>query len=268
MAKYADYVKQQETIESELQGTRPKRNIPESVAKRFDGKSLEDVLESYAELQVMNSRQGEDLGKLRKTVDQLLELQSQVVQPSPQDTAEPVKGITTDDLYSDPDQAVRKVVKDESKETAERLARLEQALTTREIELNKQALENKYQGWQSEIATAEFQNWVTASPARQRLFNAANQYDFASANDLLELWYEKRGSRQQVQQDVERERQFRDATLESSSPAGVDVVDTFSRSDLMEKRIAAKAGNRQAERWLQAHNAAITAAYREGRLTD
>jgi hypothetical protein len=271
MAKYADYVKNQDNIDSELkdaQNQQNKRNIPDSVVKRFDGKSLEDVLESYSELQSLNSRQGEDLGKLRKTVDQLLELQSQPVQHSPQVTDDPDVGITSDDLYSDPDTAIGKVVEKKSKATAERLERLEQALTQREIAVNKQGLETKYNGWEQEIATPEFQNWVQGSSARARLFNAANQYDFAAANDLLELWYDKKGSRQQVQDTAERERQFRDATLESSSPSGVDVVDTYSRSDLMEKRIAAKSGNRQAERWLQAHGNAITTAYREGRLTD
>lgn len=265
--KYADYVKP--TVEQELQDTRQStRNIPESVARRFDGKSLDDVLESYSELQVLNSRQGEDLGKLRKTVDQLLELQSQTVQPQAPAQDTPVKGITSDDLYTDPDKAVRSVVKDASKETAERLERIEKALTQREISVNMQGLEVKYKGWEQEIATPEFQNWVQASPARTRLYTSANQYDFASANDLLELWYEKKSSRQTVQNDVERERQFRDATLESSSPAGVDVVETYSRADLLEKRIAAKSGNRQAERWLRERGDSITAAYREGRLTD
>lgn len=272
MAKYADYVKTQNQVDKELEDAQSKpktRNIPDSVARRFDGKSLDDVLESYAELQVMSSRQGEDLGKLRKTVDQLLELQSHTIaQPSPQDTAKPVKGITSDELYTDPDTSIRRVVKDESKETAERLERLEAALTQREVALNKQGLESKYEGWEQEIATPEFQNWVQSSPAKLRLYAAANQYDFASANDLLELWYEKKGSRQQVQNDVERERQFRDATLETSSPTTLDVAETYSRSDLMEKRIAAKSGNRQAERWLREHGNSITLAYAEGRLTD
>jgi hypothetical protein len=272
MAKYADYVGKQETVEQELQSTQVQtrqRNIPESVTRRFDGKSLEDVLESYAELERLGSRQGEDLGKLRKTVDQLLELQSQYVQPQTQTQTQVVEtGITTDDLYADPNAAVSRVVKKESKETADRLARVEQELSRREVELGMQTLEGKYAGWRNEISTPEFLNWVAASPARSRLAASANSYDFAAANDLLELWYDKKGSISQVNDTAQREQQFRDATLESSSPGQLNVADGYSRADLQEKRIAAKLGNRQAQRYLEAHAAAINQAYAEGRITN
>jgi hypothetical protein len=99
---------------------------------------------------------------------------------------------------------------------------------------------------------------------------AANNYDFDAASDLLELWADKSGQTQQVQQQVQRERNFRAATLETSSPAHQDVTDvtTFSRHDIIEKRIAAKHGDRAADRWLSANNANITQAYAEGRVTD
>jgi hypothetical protein len=270
MAKYADYVGKQETVETELKTVQKSRNIPESVSKRFDGKSLEDVLESYAELEQLKSRQGEDLGKLRKTVDQLLELQSQYVPPQQTQVQTQVEdaGITTDDLYSDPTQAVARVVKRESKETADRLARVEQDLARREVELGIAALEGKYAGWKQEIATPEFLNWIAKSPARTRLANQAHAYDFAAANDLLELWYDIKGSRNANVDTQQREQQFRDATLESSSPGQLDIADGYSRSDLQEKRIAAKMGNRQAQRYLEAHASAINQAYAEGRITN
>ena len=68
--------------------------------------------------------------------------------------------------------------------------------------------------------------------------------------------------------EQERERQLRDAMLESSSPAQAEMVDTYSRSELMEKRIAAKQGSLQAERWLQAHAESIARAYEEDRIVD
>lgn len=273
MAKYADYVaKQQDNIDKELNEAQTQtrtRNIPESVTRRFAGKTLDDVLESYAELQVLASRQGEDVGKLKKTVEELLELQSQVVaQPSSQVTAEPDKGVTTDDLYNNPEEAIGKVVQKTSKETSDRLARLEKQLAAREVEVRKQQLAGKFDGWENEIKNPDFLDWVRSSPARTRLAQAANQYDFDAASDLLELWYDRKSSKQQFTNEAVREQQYRDATLESSSPVGVDVVETYSRSDLLEKRIAAKMGNRQAERWLTAHADSINAAYREGRITN
>lgn len=266
MAKFADYVeKQQDQLEIDA-GV--KLDIPESVVKRFDGKSREEIMKSFAELEQFSSRQGNDLGALRKTVDQLLELQSQQTEAPVQEEEDLPNGITTDDLYDDPDRAVTGVVKRESKKTLSKVEKLEEQLQTLSIEKEMNKLNSKFDGWQDEINTPEFVNWVTASGYRQRQFVAANQYDWDAANDLLEAWYERKNGLRQSQQRQNREKEFQAATLESSSPPGADIVETYSRTELLEKRIAAKAGNREAQRWLAQHGPSITAAYSEGRITD
>lgn len=269
--KYADYAKgtNGDDISAEIADKEKAREgIPESVLKRFDGKSLEDVLRSYAELQELNSKQGNDLGEMRKTVDQLLALQSQVKEPEKAPELEQAPEITVDDIYVDPGKAVEKVVDYKSKQTAERIKKLEEKLQHAELEKAVNALTAKYKNWQSDIKTDEFQSWVKSSPYRIRQFQAADQYDFDAANDLLDAWYERQSEAAKLKKNIERESQFRDATLESSSPESVEGVKTYSRSELLEKRVAAKSGDRTAQRWLQMNNAEITKAYAEGRITD
>lgn len=272
MAKYADYVKRlEENIEQDVQqlDKTKTRDVSESVVKRFDGKSIEDVLVAYDNLEKMNGRQGEDLGKLRKTVDQLLELQSQIGQSGTQThEAEAVTEITADELYDKPDEAVSKVVRRESKETSDRIKALEEQLVTKDIESKMGHLRTKYTGWEEDIKTTEFLAWVGKSAYRTRLAQDANRYDFGAADALLEAWNEHKGSSEKDNQRQEREQQFRDATLETGAPAGSDPVETVSRSEYIEKKIAAKSGNRDAQRWLQSHGSEITRAYSEGRLSN
>lgn len=273
MAKYADYVAklnqpEQQQIEQELQQPAKTYNIPDSVKTRFAGKSPEEIMESFAEAQALISRQGQELGELRKATQTLIELQSQTTQQEPQKPAKPEKGITVDDLYDNPEGAIATVVKKESTQTSERIAALERELEQRRTADVAVYLEQKYPGWKVEASKPEFVDWVRKSPARLRLAKAADSYDVDSANDLLEMWYERKGEVTKVAADLAREQQFRDASLESSSPSDIEKVPTFSRYDLEQKRIASKHGNKQAERWLQLNGDAIRAAYQEGRVTD
>jgi uncharacterized coiled-coil protein SlyX len=272
MAKFEDYVKKPDQIEHELLGVEKRQpartyNIPDSVKTRFAGKTPEEIMESFAEAQALISRQGSELGELRKTTANLLELQSK---PKPQETPppEPEKGITVDDLYENPERTIAKVVEKKSQKTSERIEALEKELAQRQSNDVAVSLERKYPGWQAEASKPEFLDWVKASPVRLRLARAADSYDLDSANDLFELWYERKGIVHQAQDQANREQQFRNASLETSGPVDVEQVPTFSRAEIQEQRIAAKHGNRKAERWLQTNGPAITLAYAEGRITD
>jgi hypothetical protein len=271
MAKYADYKAKQDQVTQELQAvTQPSKTyeIPDSVKTRFAGKSPEEIMESFAELQRMNSTQAQELGELRKTTTTLLELQSQPKTQEPPTPEQPEKGITVDDLYEDPTAAIGTVVKRSTKETSERVEALEKELASYRANGVVVALEKKYPGWTAEAKKPEFLEWVKQSPVRLKLARAADSYDLDSANDLLELWYERKGVVTQVQDQANREQQFRNASLESSSPVDIEHVPTFSRHELERKKIAAKMGNRDAEAYLKAHGAAIYQAYQEGRITD
>jgi hypothetical protein len=129
--------------------------------------------------------------------------------------------------------------------------------------------QTKHDDWKDVVETPKFQNWVSDSSYRQRMWEAANKYDFDAAHDLLDAYGDFVGV-VDTKQDTERTEQLAAASLESAS-AGADLSDsteTYSRAKLMQARIAAKTGNREAAEWLSENNPAITQAYADGRVTD
>ncbi len=251
MAKYEDYVKD---IEGEIddaskasdqraRDAETGRYIPE----RFKGKSLDDVIRSYEELEKLNSRQSQDLGAMRKTVDQLLDIQKQQASSPAQ---EPSKPVSVDDLYEDADGNIRRVAKEE---LSGEITELKSELNQLRLERKLAQLEGKFPDWQQRVQEPEFSSWINESAYRQRMFQDADGGDFDAAEEILGMYYEQ-NRRQDVQDQQEQERRqhtsdLNAAMLESSSPATPQLDDTYSRHDLMEARLAAKRGDQKTARW-------------------
>ena len=269
MAKFVDYTQRDNAIENEIDDAaaraEQRQNIPDSVKTRFDGKSVEDVMESYAELLTEKARLGTTVGELRRTTDQLLELQLQNATPPRPDTTESIKPLTVDELYDSPDEAIRRVVNESTKASVEKLERQFAELARDKARLD---LDTKYADWAREVQTDEFKDWVQQSSYRTRLARAGDSYDLDAANDLLESWYERKAGTQEVTQTQIREGQLNDAVLETSSPGSLESEVTFSRFELTEKRMAANRNDPSAKDWLRANSAAIALAYAEERITD
>jgi len=270
MAKFSDYVQAQDNIDSEIQEAQEQQaernDIPESVRTRFDGKSLDDVLASYANLEAEKSRLGENLGKVRKTADQLIEMQMAAPsEPQRQDTTESVKPLTVDDLYEDTEGAIARVVE---KQTNKRVEALEAQIAINAQDATKATLSATFDGWEEQIQSADFAAWVGQSGFRRRLAEQADSYDLDAANDLLQEWYSKKGAEQEREQGVQRSQQLDDGSMETASPGGLESETTYSRSDIMQKRIAANRGSTEARYWLDANSDAIRLAYEEERVTD
>lgn len=266
--KYADYENKAQ-LEQELSEAqaKPQRNIPENVVKRFDGKSVEDVLESYSQLEHAYNSRNDEIGTLRKTVNDLVSLSARSNSSETQVRKEPEKPVTVDDLYNDTEGTIGSVVEKKSEKTNERIKQLETELQNQKLREQVVGLAARFPKWQEDIQTPAFKEWVNTSTYRQRLASAANAYDFDAANDLLSAWKEHSKSDEQLVQEQRRDSQFRAATLESSGGTFMEASKGFSRNDLQEKRLAAKRGDLVAERWLRANADAIAIAYEEGNLT-
>lgn len=269
MAKYDDYVKDelsQEIDEAQENQRARDEETGRFVPDRFKGKSAEEIAQSYIELEKMNSRQAQDLGQMRRTVDQLLELQSQKASsPEPEVTATPV---TVDDIYEDPDGAFRRVAKEV---TSGEVSDLRKELQQMRMERKLATFDEKFPNWREVVREAEFLDWAQASPYRMRLVQEGDSGDLEAAEEVLGYYYESKARAEQSDEPPRQHPQaqrLRDAITESSSPAQAEVVEEFSRSELLEKRIAAQQGSLAAERWLKAHGAAIQEAYAEGRIVD
>ncbi len=270
MAKYEDYVKDiegeigdaQEASNQRARDAETGRFIPD----RFKNKSIEDVIQSYEELEKLNSRQSQDLGAMRKTVDELLDIQKQQASsPAP----EPSKPVSVDDLYEDADGNIRRVVREEASNEIEAL---KSELNTLRVERRVAQIDDKFPNWREKAQAPEFLDWVRESPYRVRMVQEADAGDFDAAEEILGMYYEHSQRSETQDQQAQERRQATDnlnaAMLESASPATPQLEDTYSRNDLMEARLAAKRGDLKAERWLQAHADSIAIAYEEGRIVD
>lgn len=268
MAKYTDYVQQgiDDEIDEAAQNQRARDERGRFIPDRFKGKDITDVIKSYEELEQLQGRTAQELGETKKTVDQLLELQTLQSNGPTEETATP---LSAEDLYEDPDSAVRRVVKEE---TSSEVKELREELNQLRIERKFAELDKKFPEWQTRSNSPEFLEWAKESPYRVRMAQAAASGDFDAAEDILGMYYEsnaqEQASAEEEQRQERRTQDLNDAMLETGGPAPLEMVDTFSRTELQELRLAAKRGDLKAERWLQGHADAIAIAYAEGRIVD
>lgn len=267
MAKYADYVKTDE-IEQEIEEAASaaedrQEEATTTIPDRFKGKSAEEIAASYAELEKLNSRQAQDLGRLRRTVDELVALE---LQKSAGGRDEPsTKPVTVEDLYEDPEGTVSRVV--ESK-VSSRIEDLERELQQERLRRKQESFSAKFPNWQDDVRSPEFVDWVRESEYRTRLALDADKGDFDAAETLFGTYRDLKQARQEAQKKQQTRQRVREVGLESSGAGAPDPIEKFSRSELMEKRIAAKRGDPSAQRWLDAKADAIAIAYAEKRISD
>lgn len=265
MAKYEDYVKKQGSQLSdeidEAARRAQERDADEGVPERFKGKSKAEIAKAWEEADRALARQGNELGSLRKSVEDLsTELRQSREAPRPEKTP-----VTLDDIYDNADGTLRRVIKEESDSRIEALEKdLQQTRLALQVADARRTFEAAHPDYKEVIGDPEFMEWVKASTVRTQLAVVADQGNFDAANELFSTY--KALKEAKVQRSAPRSTDARKVSLERSGGATPAPEKTFSRSELQEKRIAAQRGDVQASRWLTAHDADIRAAYAEGRL--
>jgi len=171
----------------------PEYEIP----AKFQGKSIEDVVKSYTELEKLSGRQSREMGELRKLTDDLVIKSLQSVAPEVKE--DPI------DIYTDPDKYVARAI-----ESNPRLQQIEAAATAvKKAELMTD-LHNKFGKVEEIVADPEFQEWVTKSKVRTELFMRADRsYDKDAATELLETWTERK-----MITNTKKAKEEQEATLE------------------------------------------------------
>ena len=271
MARFEDYRDRGTALEDEIdhagaaaEQRQAQGNAGFELPEKFRGKSAEEIAASYAELEGAYSRQGSTLGEQRKLMDELIAAQ---LRPSQSTEPEQVEPVSMDDLYEDPEGAIARVV---NKSANKRIEELEQKLARTEYDKRFESFESKHPNWRQTSESPEFLEWLRESSYRTRLAAAAQQSgDVDAAEDLFTMYTDTHGGgkKSEPKRKVSN-RNIADVSLEGTSAGGSSAEQTFSRSKLMETRIAAKNGNRSAERWLKANAQNIAIAYEEGRISD
>jgi hypothetical protein len=197
---------------------------PEEVVipEKFKGKSQAELIQAFEATEKALSRQGQELGQVRKLADDLLR---QSLEKKKAET-EPVPEV---DFFENPQEAVRRAVESNPKVIA-----AEKNAEMYRRQQSQQMLVQKHPDFQSVASEDEFLKWKDASPVRQRLYDAAQNYDFNAGDELLSTYKEIKALKQsqsaaQTQAVNSTENKSREKALSSAS------VDTGGTSETSKK---------------------------------
>jgi hypothetical protein len=197
--------------------------ISNELPETYRGKSVEEVAKMHMELTTKLGQQGQELGALRASLDEML---AQGTPRSKGTDDQPV------DFFDDPERAVTAILQRELRPYQEMLE------VNREHSV-KAKLDSDHPGWQQTVANGEFQKWVADSKVRLDLWKRADRLDYDAASELFSTWGSLNRTEAQAQQEkstaVKRDRQLRAATTERGTPA-IDSRKVLRRADLVELR--------------------------------
>ena len=150
----------------------------EDIPAKYKGKSAAEIIRMHQEAEKLLGKHSSEVGELRKLVDDFIRTNLNK-QESP-DESDNV------DFWDDPDKALEAKLKNhpsikQAEEAAKRFSQQEV--------MNK--LNTEYPDWEETVQSSEFAEWVQASNARMKKYaNAANNFDWDDADDLLGTWRE------------------------------------------------------------------------------
>ena len=243
-----------EATETEVESSVAEPNVPD----KFAGKSQEEIIESYQNLEKELGRKAQEVGELRKLSDSFLqaEINRSKAQSTPKQEeakAEPL------DFYDDPDKAVNQAIENHPKFQEFQRFQAQQAQAAA-----KTQLEAAHPDFADIVQDKGFQEWVQGSKIRMQMFQAADAYNFDAANELLTTWKDRSmiNKTQEVKQAEEAKRQdaLKAGKAESRTSSGSSGGGkTYRRADLIRLKMEdpMKYDSMQDE---------IFAAYAEGRV--
>jgi len=196
------------------------------------------------------------MGDYRKLIDDYVTTSTPTDNPSSPD----LSPITPDEIYENPDEAVRRAV--DSHPAILRAQELERLLQERTAATVKAEFTSKHPDFQQVIATPEFANWVNENAMRLELAQRANDMDMTAADALFSL-YEAELKKAVAEAPVVEE-----VSLETAGATEVPAPDRYSRSYMLEQKIRAKQGDMKAESYVRSHAIAYRNALTQGQVRD
>jgi hypothetical protein len=241
-------------IQQEAQAEVEQPQVEEpSLPEKYQGKSLEEVVQMHQEAEKLLGRQSSEVGELRKVVDDYIATQTQP--PAPQQHVEPEDDI---DYFTDPQAAVNRAIENHPK-----IREAEQYSTQYKKQASLAMLQSKHPDMQEILGDPKFAEWIKASKIRTQLFVAADQqYDADSADELFSLWKERKTV---AQQTAEVEKQARKQTLKAANTGNARGSAEGSRKKVYRRADIIKLMKDDPDRY-QALSDEIMTAYAEGRV--
>src|SRR5210317_999056 len=250
----------EETIENEEQEIQHEAEVEQpqveepTVPEKYQGKSLEEVVQMHQEAEKLLGRQSSEVGELRKVVDDYISNQTPTQAPQ-QQHVEPEDDI---DYFTDPQGAVNRAIENHPK-----IREAEQYTAQYKKQSSLATLNNKHPDMQEILKDPKFAEWIQASKIRTKLFVDADQrYDAEAADELFSLWKERKTV---AQQTVQVEKQARKQQIKAANTGNARGSAEGSRKKVYRRADIIKLMRTDPERY-QALSEEILRAYSEGRV--
>ena len=246
---------EEETLEAQEQET----ETPE-VPDKFSGKSVEDIIKSYQNLEQELGRKSQEIGELRQLSDSFLKAEvSRNSSENNLQTENSNNNETGEDFFEDPNKSVNSLIENHPK-----FQEFQQFQAQQQANSSKAQLEQTHPDFMDIVQDTGFQDWVQASKFRTNLFQEADAYNYEAADELLTHWKERsmidKTEEVKEQQEATRKKALKtgksESKVSSESTAGKK---TYRRADLI--RLKATDPNRYADLADEIYN-----AYAEGRV--
>ena len=217
-----------ETLEAESD-IEPTSDIPD----KFSGKSVEDIVKSYQNLEQELGRKSQEIGELRQLSDSFLKAEISRNDGQTSLQSENSNGETESDFFEDPSKAVNSLIENHPKFQEFQKFQARQSQDT-----SKAHLEQTHPDYVDIVKDSKFQDWVKASTFRTDLFQAADAYNYDAADELLTHWKERsmidKTAEVKEQQKATRKKNLKagktESRVSSESTAGKK---TYRRADLI-----------------------------------
>jgi hypothetical protein len=221
-----------ETLEAESETQEESPTTPD-IPDKFSGKSVEDIVKSYQNLEQELGRKSQEIGELRQLSDSFLKAEISRNDGQTSLQSENSTDETEGDFFEDPNKAVNSLIEKHPKfqEFQEFQARQQQ-------DTSKAQLEQTHPDYVDIVQDSNFQDWVKASTFRTDLFQAADAYNYEAADELLTHWKERsmidKTAEVQQKQKATRKKNLKagktESRVSSESTAGKK---TYRRADLI-----------------------------------
>lgn len=156
-----------------------------TIPEKFKGKSLEEVVKAYQELESLQGRTANEVGQLRaqhSTLDHLLRTKRENDLRANGDTRVQEKPITAADLLENPQQALNNYLENRESATTKDLR---DRLAAQEAQLQQQQFLGRHPDWSQYMNDPEFIEWTKQTPYRMNLARQAAQENLQAADAIL-----------------------------------------------------------------------------------
>ena len=236
-------------VEEQTEQPQEQSTLPE----KYQGKSMEEVVQMHQEAEKLLGRQSGEVGELRKVVDDYIS--NQTIAQAPQQTVEPEDDI---DYFTDPQGAVNRAIENHPK-----IREAQQYTEQYKKQSSLATLQSKHPDMQNILSDPKFAEWIKASKIRTQLFVAADQqYDADAADELFTLWKERKVV---AQQTANVEKQARKQTLKAASTGNARGSSQGTRKKVYRRADIIKLMRTDPDRYTALADE-IMAAYAEGRV--